>query len=96
MASTFDTLKLRKRLEEAGLTQKQAEIISEALVEGFLLEENKKTASFNAEQRLEMQLSLRMDKLESKIENLDKRLAQYFGLLMGSIVLLGIILKIHL
>ncbi|KIE59452.1 hypothetical protein A946_01890 [Methylacidiphilum kamchatkense Kam1] len=95
MASTFDTLKLSKRLEEAGLTQKQAEIISEALVEGFL-EENKKTASFNAEQRLEMQLSLRIDKLESKIENLDKRLSQYFGLLMGSIVLLGIILKIHL
>ncbi|CAI9085897.1 DUF1640 domain-containing protein [Candidatus Methylacidiphilum fumarolicum] len=95
MASTFDTLKLSKRLEEAGLTQKQAEIISEVLVEGFL-EENKKTDSFNAEQRLEMQLSLRMDKLESKIENLDKRLSQYFGLLMGSIVLLGIILKIHL
>ncbi|QSR88558.1 DUF1640 domain-containing protein [Methylacidiphilum caldifontis] len=95
MASTFDPLKLSKRLEEAGLSQRQAEMISLALAEE-LVKENERISSFHPVDRVEIQLALRIDKLDAKIEALDRRLTRYFEFLFAGLLLLGIILKIHL
>ncbi|ACD83369.1 hypothetical protein [Candidatus Methylacidiphilum infernorum] len=90
----FDTLKLSKKLEEAGMPAKQAEILSSVLAESLLKESI--NSNMDLESQFKLKLEARLEKLEAKIEELGKTLNQYFALVMGGIVLLGIILKIHL
>lgn len=85
---TFDTLRFVKRLESAGIEQKQAEAISQAMNDVF--EENLSTSLFTKQDGKMLALDI-----ENKISKLEVRIVLWVvGLLLAQNALIFGLLKL--
>jgi hypothetical protein len=78
-ATTFDTLMYAKKLREAGVPEKQAEVQAEALKE--IIENNLATKKDIEELKVSLE-----NKLELKIKDLEYRLTVRMGVFAAAII----------
>jgi len=95
IATTFDTLMYAKKLREAGVPEKQAEVQAEALKE--VIEDNlaTKTDLVSMREKIEVQIKELETKLETKIKELEYKLIIKMGIMLVAVVsLLTAIIKL--